>query len=58
MDSGVLRHAQATGRYYDKALARHPDVVLLHGGSSMGAERIAARWAEAREIAQVVFKPD
>ena len=42
----------------DKALAKHPDMVLLHGGSSKGAERIAACWAEKRKIAQVVFKPD
>lgn len=42
----------------DKAHAKHPDMVLLHGGSSKGAERIAACWAEARKIAQVVFKPD
>lgn len=42
----------------DKALAKHPDMGLLHGGSSKGAERIAACWAEARKIAQVVFKPD
>jgi hypothetical protein len=42
----------------DKAHAKHPDIVLLHGGSSKGAERIAACWAEARKIPQVVFKPD
>ena len=42
----------------DKVLAKHPDMVLLHGGTAKGAERIAACWAEARKIAQVVFKPD
>jgi hypothetical protein len=42
----------------DKVFAKHPDMVLLHGGSPKGAERIAACWAEARKIAQVVFKPD
>src|SRR6202035_851334 len=28
----------------DKARAKHPDMVLLHGGSPKGAERIAACW--------------
>ena len=42
----------------DKARARHPDMVLLHGGSPKGAERIAACWADARAVPQVVFKPD
>ncbi len=42
----------------DKALAKHPDMVLLHGGSPRGAERIAACWADNRKIAQIAFKPD
>ncbi|MGE3147798.1 MAG: DUF2493 domain-containing protein [Pseudorhodoplanes sp.] len=42
----------------DHALAKHPDMVLLHGGSPKGAERIAACWAENRNVPQVVFKPD
>ena len=42
----------------DKALAKHPDMVLLHGGSPRGAERIAACWAESRKAPQIVFKPD
>ena len=42
----------------DKVRAKHPDMVLLHGGSTKGAERIAACWADKRRIAQVVFKPD
>jgi hypothetical protein len=33
-------------------------MLLLHGGSSKGAERIASLWAETRKIAQVVFKPE
>ena len=31
--------------------------MLLHGGPSKGSERIAACWAEARKIVQVIFKP-
>jgi hypothetical protein len=42
----------------DKALARHPNMVLLHGGSPKGAERIAACWADNRKTPQIVFKPE
>ncbi|MGH7087203.1 MAG: DUF2493 domain-containing protein [Acetobacteraceae bacterium] len=42
----------------DKVRAKHPDMVLLHGGAPRGAERIAACWADARKVPQVVFKPD
>jgi hypothetical protein len=42
----------------DKLRAKHPDMVLLHGGSPKGAERIAACWADNRKVAQIVFKPD
>lgn len=42
----------------DRVRTKHPDMVLLHGGSPKGAERIAACWADARKVAQVVFKPD
>ena len=42
----------------DKVRAKHPDMVLLHGGSPKGAERIAARWADHRKVPQIAFKPD
>jgi YspA, cpYpsA-related SLOG family len=42
----------------DQVNAKHPDMVLLHGGSSKGAELIAAKWADARKVTQVAFKPD
>jgi SLOG family YspA-like protein len=42
----------------DKVRAKHPDMVLLHGGSPKGAERIAARWADSRKVPQIAFKPD
>ncbi len=42
----------------DKARAKHPDMVLLHGGSPKGAERIAACWADQHKVPQIVFKPD
>jgi hypothetical protein len=49
---------QAIWATLDKARAKHPDMILLHGGAPRGAERIAACWADARRVAQVVFKPD
>lgn len=42
----------------DRALAKHPDMVLLHGASPKGAERIAACRAASRKVPQVTFKPD
>ena len=42
----------------DKVHAKHPDMVLLHGGSPKGAERIASGWADHRKVPQVAFKPD
>jgi hypothetical protein len=42
----------------DQVRTKHPDMVLLHGGSGKGAELIAAKWAEARGVTQVAFKPD
>ena len=33
-------------------------MVLLHGGSPKGAELIGAKWADARKVVQVAFKPD
>jgi hypothetical protein len=42
----------------DQVHAKHRDMVLIHGGSPKGAEKIAARWAEARKVPQIAFKPD
>ncbi len=42
----------------DQVHAKHPDMVLLHGGSPKGAERIASRWADHRKVPQIAFKPD
>jgi hypothetical protein len=42
----------------DKVRAKHPDMVLLHGGSPKGAERIASCWAANRKVPQIAFKPD
>ncbi|MCK1483102.1 DUF2493 domain-containing protein [Bradyrhizobium sp. 193] len=42
----------------DKVHAKHPDMVLLHGGSPKGAELIASKWATTRKVPQIAFKPD
>ena len=47
----------AVFRRLDAARARCPDMVLCHKGSK-GAERIAAAWAKARRVPQVLFRPN
>lgn len=42
----------------DRCRIKHPDMVLLHGATPKGAERIAACWADSRKVAQVAFRPD
>lgn len=42
----------------DDVHSRHAQMVLLHGGSRTGAERIAALWAAQRGVPQVPFAPD
>jgi YspA, cpYpsA-related SLOG family len=49
---------QAIWTQLDKARAKHPEMVLLHGGCPKGAERIAACWADKHNVPQIVFKPD
>jgi hypothetical protein len=49
---------QAIWAKLDQVRAKHPEMVLLHGGSPKGAERIAACWADSRKVPQIVFKPD
>lgn len=55
---GEYQDHDAIWSVLDKALAKHPDMVLLHGGSPKGVELIAAKWAEHRKVPQIVFKPD
>lgn len=42
----------------DRARTKFSDMILLHGGSPKGAERIAACWAENRKVTQISFKPN
>ena len=41
----------------DPVGTNYPDMVLLRGGSSKGAELIAATWAKAQGVTQLAFKP-
>lgn len=49
---------QAIWDVLDKVHAKHTAMVLLHGGSTKGAELIASKWADARKVPQIAFKPD
>ncbi len=42
----------------DKVLAKHPDMVLLNTCSPTGADLIASKWAETRNVTVIPFKPD
>ncbi len=42
----------------DKLKAKFPDMVLLHGATSTGGERIAVLWADNRGVPSVPFEPD
>ena len=42
----------------DQTREKYPDMILLHGANPTGAELIAAKWAENRDVTQVPFKPD
>lgn len=42
----------------DRVLEQQPEMVLVHGGAPKGAELIASRWAGARKVSQIAFKPD
>ena len=41
----------------DRTRAKHENMVLVHGGGP-GVEKVAASWAEARGVDQVVCRPD
>src|SRR3546814_14647739 len=41
----------------DQVQAKHPDMVLMHGNSPKGAEKLAARWADTRHVTKIRFAP-
>jgi hypothetical protein len=42
----------------DTLLKRFPDMILIHGGADKGADLIATKWASARGVTHMPFKPD
>jgi len=53
----TVSDADAVWSTLDMARAKYGDMVLLHGGGP-GVEKIAASWAEARGVNQVICRPD
>lgn len=49
---------EAVWAVLDHIHAKRPDMVLLHGGTPRGAEKIAAAWADNRKVPQIAFKPE
>ena len=41
----------------DRTRAKHGNMVLVHGGAP-GIETVAAKWAEARSVHQLIVRPD
>ncbi len=53
----TVSDADAVWSTLDMARAKYGDMVLLHGGGP-GVEKVAASWAEARSVNQVICRPD
>ena len=49
--------AGAVWSVLDRTHAKHADMVLVHGGAP-GIETVAAKWAEARGVHQLIVRPD
>lgn len=45
-------------RILDKVHGHLPNLILMHGGTPTGAEKIAACWARDRDVPQVAYQPD
>lgn len=48
----------AIWKVLDAARSKHPDMVLIHGGTDRGAEAIATAWAVNRKVPCIPFKPE
>ena len=53
----TVTDADAVWATLDRTRAKYANMVLVHGGGP-GVEKIAASWAEARGVSQVVCRPD
>jgi hypothetical protein len=57
-DADAKTFASSVWDTLDKVREHVADMILVHGGDSKGADRLAASWAERRGIAQVAFGLD
>jgi hypothetical protein len=57
-DAEAKAFAENVWATLDKVRERVPDMLLVHGGDTKGADRLAASWAERRGMAQVTFGLD
>lgn len=57
-DEDAKTYAASVWDTLDKVRERVADLVLVHGGDSKGADRLAAAWAERRKVPQVAFGLD
>ncbi|TVV72760.1 DUF2493 domain-containing protein [Sphingomonas solaris] len=51
-------YGDAIWRTLDRVRANVADLVLVHGGDSKGADRLAASWAERHKVPQISFSLD
>ena len=51
-------HRPVVDRYLDKLLAKHPDLVLVHGGNDKGYDKLFAEWADRNDVPQIAEQPD
>src|SRR3546814_11872952 len=54
----LFRSHQRIYAVLDKVLAQLPNLILMHGATPTGAERIAACWARDRGVPQDPYRPD
>jgi len=57
-DSDAKTFANNVWTTLDRVRGNVADLVLVHGGDSKGADRLAASWAEQRKVPQVAFGLD
>lgn len=58
--SGGLKYQDHAAIYaaLDAALARHPDMVILHGGAKEGVDHLAVTWARNKGVKAIGFEPE
>jgi hypothetical protein len=57
-DADAKTYAGNVWSTLDKVREHVADMVLVHGGDSKGADRLAGSWAESRKIPQIAFALD